>query len=324
MAYLINTQTNEKQYLLSHHTFGRRDELVDTCIGKPEVSKIHAVIEWAGQEWHIRSFGRNGTWVNGHRLKPTENHVLKVGQTVHFSDPRQNGWLIENLTPPCDLLVGLNEQSNTQSLSHYHLLPSDEEPLVALFFCSIRRSWVLEHRSTFAGADNEDSIILVDTNDTVEFADYQWRLFLIDNEPQTVDMSEQPSNVNHCAFNFDVSLDEEHVQLCLEHKGQPIDLGERSHHYLLLHLARIKAQHAKDGIDGKNQGWIHNDQLERELGIDNSHINIQIFRARKQIAHAIPNMNGLADLLERRRGAVRFNCSRATITKGEDCESICS
>jgi hypothetical protein len=136
-------------------------------------------------------------------------------------------------------------------------------------------------------------------------------------------MGDQQPSVKHCAFNFDVSLDEEHVQLCLEHKGEPIDLGERTHHYLLLHLARLKAQHAKDGIDCNNQGWINNDQLERELGIDNSHINIQIFRARKQIAHAIPNINGLADLLERRRGSVRFNCSRATITKGEDCESIC-
>lgn len=322
MAYLRNLQTNEKLYLLTHHTFGRRDGAVDTCILQPEISKIHAVIEWSGEQWEIRDLGRNGTWLDQKKLPTAQNSALKIGQIINFSNQKQNDWQVENLDKPTNLLLGLNDYSTTEAFNHYHLLPDNTEPLAALFLCSNRGQWVLETRSGSTDSQNENNERIIVNSDTIEVGRHQWKLFLNAEQQQTVDLLDNQANAENCEFQFEVSLDEEHTQLSLQYQNDTVKLGERSHHYLLLHLARLKFEHAEQGLDHKNQGWINNEQLAKELGIDISHINIQIFRARKQISEAYPNMLGLTDLLQRRRGEVRFNCPQAKVVKGDQLDKL--
>lgn len=319
MAYLRNLQTNDRLYLLTHHTFGRRSDSVDTFIDQPEISKIHAVIEWNGHAWEIRDLGRNGTWIDQQKISAAKNTPLKTGQIVNFANQAQNSWKVENLDAPGNLLLGLNDCSISKQLSHYHLLPNSTAPIAALFLCDTRGQWILESNTdNYINGSNNETVI--NHNDHIALGDYKWRLFLNTEQQQTLDITEKQSNIDQVAFHFDVSLDEEHTQLKLGHQYETIDLGERSHHYLLLHLARLKAEHANQGVDNKSQGWINNEQLAKELGIEVSHINIQIFRARKQIADEFPGAN---DLLQRRRGEVRFNCSQASISKGDRIESLC-
>ncbi len=319
MAYLRNLQTNDKLHLLTHHTFGRRNDGVDTFIDQAEVSKIHAVIEWNGQAWEIRDLGRNGTWIDQQKLPSAKNTALRTGQTISFASQTKNSWKVENLDAPANLLLGLNDSSITEKLSHYHLLPNSTSPLAALFHCGTRGLWILEsHTDNNINSCSNETI--VNHNDCISIGDHKWQLFLNTEQQQTLNITDNPSSIDQVAFHFDVSLDEEHTQLKLDHQYETIDLGERSHHYLLLHLARLKAEHANQGVDNKSQGWINNEQLAKELGIDVSHINIQIFRARKQIADEFP---GATDLLQRRRGEVRFNCSQASISKGDRIESLC-
>lgn len=318
MAYLRNLQTNEILHLLSHHTFGRRSDSVDTCIDQPEISKIHAVIEWNSQTWEIRDLGRNGTWVDQKKIPASKNIPLKSGQTVNFSNQTKNSWKVENTDAPANLLLGLNDRSITEQLNHYHLLPNSATPIAALFFCDTRGQWILENSSNNYFNDSSNETV-IGHKSPIAIGDYKWQLFLNPEQHQTLDITNKQTDINEVAFHFDVSLDEEHTQLKLDHQCETIDLGERSHHYLLLHLARLKAEHANQGVDKKSQGWINNEQLAKELGIDISHINIQIFRARKQIANEFP---GASDLLQRRRGEVRFNCSRASISKGDRVESL--
>jgi hypothetical protein len=318
MAYLRNLQTNEKLHLLSHHTFGRRSDSVDTFIDQPEISKIHAVIEWNSQSWEIRDLGRNGTWLDQQKLPAAKNIQLRTGQIINFSNQKNNSWKVENTDAPANLLLGLNNCSITEQLSHYHLLPNSTAPIAAIFFCDTRGEWILESNTDDYINDSCNETI-ISHNSHIAIGDYKWKLFLNAEQQPTLDIIDQQSSIDQVAFHFDVSLDEEHTQLKLGHQYETIDLGERSHHYLLLHLARLKAEHANQGVDNKSQGWINNEQLAKELGIDVSHINIQIFRARKQIADEFP---GATDLLQRRRGEVRFNCSKASISKGDRVESL--
>ena len=320
MAYLRNLHTNEKLYLLNHHIFGRHSGAVDTTIDQPEVSKIHASIKWSGQHWQLCDLSRNGTWLDKRRLPTAENIVLKTGQLISFANQSPHNWQVENLDSPCNLIVGLNECSSTTTLSHYHLIPNDEKPLAAIFLCQTRRQWVLEK---YAGnnSDTEHETIITN-NDTIEFAQYKWRLFLDSEQQQTLDLLNNKAKSEQCEFLFEVSLDEEHTQLSLRYQNDKVDLGERSHHYLLLHLARLKAEHANQGIDLKNQGWLNNELLAKELGFDPAHINLLIFRARKQMAEAFPNMLGITDFLQRRRGEVRFNCPQAIVVKGATTERL--
>lgn len=322
MAYLRNLQSDEKLYLLTHHTFGRHSEALDTCIRSPEISRIHAAIEWSGEHWQIRDLGRNGTWLDQHKLAAAENCTLKLQQTINFANHPQNNWYVENLDAPCNLLLGKNSDSATQALSSYHLLPNSEKPLAALSFSNIRGEWLLEMLSPTFNSSEESEVVIIASHGFIELNHYQWQLFLNTEQTQTLAQINQQARAEDCKFHFEVSLDEEHTQLTICNQSEKISLGERSHHYLLLHLARLKAEHAKQGLHSKSQGWINNELLAKELGIDVSHINILIFRARKQIYHAFPDTLGLTDLLQRRRGAVRFNCPQAQISKGLHTETL--
>src|SRR5690606_2633313 len=95
-----------------------------------------------------------------------------------------------------------------------------------------------------------------------------------------------------------------------------IDLAVRTHHYLLLQLARHWAEDSARGLDHQSRGWTYAEQLAAELGLDSTHMNIQIYRARKQLADSLPNNCGHQDLLERSGGKIRFGGEKFKIFKG--------
>ena len=51
------------------------------------------------------------------------------------------------------------------------------------------------------------------------------------------------------------------------HQQQVLDLAVRTHHYLLLQLARHRCEDAARGLDSKSQGWVYAEQLAAELGL---------------------------------------------------------
>jgi hypothetical protein len=107
-------------------------------------------------------------------------------------------------------------------------------------------------------------------------------------------------------LHFNISLNEEHALLHVSSQQCSVDLGERVHHYCLLTLARLRLLDAGRGVDATEQGWVHVDRLQRMLGIDACYLNIQIFRARKQLAEVASRCGCPCDPVERRRGMVRW------------------
>jgi hypothetical protein len=123
---------------------------------------------------------------------------------------------------------------------------------------------------------------------------------------------------------FQVSLNEEHAYLRIALGAQPeLDLGERVHHYSLLTLARRRMSDAQRGIDASSQGWMAMDQLSHMLGLDPAHLNIQIHRARSQIARALPPGAALPAIVERRRGELRLGEVPFQIVRGSALEGEC-
>ncbi|MES2153366.1 MAG: hypothetical protein V4508_26595 [Pseudomonadota bacterium] len=130
-----------------------------------------------------------------------------------------------------------------------------------------------------------------------------------------------PDTPDQIRLHFQVSLNEEHAYLKLALDGkEEIDLGERAHHYSLLTLARRRLNDAAHGLDPSSQGWVETLQLSRMLGLDPACLNIQIFRARRQIAHALPPGAQLPDIIERRRGEVRLGTLKFCIVRGSQLE----
>jgi len=123
------------------------------------------------------------------------------------------------------------------------------------------------------------------------------------------------------SLHFHVSLDEEHVCLEVRDAHQRLDLGERSHHYALLIMARLRLADAQRKLDCHAQGWVDLERLAKMLGLDPGHLNIQIFRMRKQLALAMPQGTPAPELIERRRGSLRFGNLPFRIMRGSQWEA---
>lgn len=316
MAYLLNQANNTCFPLAPHHTFGRLASSVNTLINKPYISKLHAAIEWTGSHWCLKSLGLNGTWINDSHLSQGDSRDLNIHDQIYFAEPGDPGFVVADLTPPCDILWPLSQsidQLNPIPLARYHLLP-DANPELALFLDESAQVWYSE---TLNQQDPHQKKII--DGDQLEFGGHRWQFMQVQIYGPTEAKSSY--HLNDYQFIFRLSQDEESTQLELHHQ-QIQDFGIRTHHYLLLQLARHRVNDAERGLDSESQGWVYADQLGTELGLDSTHMNIQIFRARKQLADSLPNLLGQQCLVERRNGKLRFGCEKLTIYKGATLTSI--
>lgn len=314
MAYILDIATNRLLPLAAHHTFGRLAASVDTCINKPYVSKLHAAIEWNGYQWRVKHLGLNGTWVNGVAVPQGETRELAINDLIHIAEQNDPGFLIRDLSPPTTILWPLDipeEQAKPIALERYHLLPDNQSPEIAIYIDEGDQEWYLE----IINAEHQRQQL--QTGDTVDFNHTQWQFIRPQVYGPTEARVQTALPITEFQFVFNLSLDEETTQLELRHSSQQIDFAVRTHHYLLLQLARHRAEDAARGLDIKSQGWVYADHLAAELGLDSTHMNIQIFRARKQLADLLPGTREHNCLLERRGGKIRFGCDKFTIYKGD-------
>ncbi|RYY73369.1 MAG: FHA domain-containing protein [Gammaproteobacteria bacterium] len=319
MAYIFDIANNKYIALAPHHTFGRLANAVDTRIDKPYISKLHAAIEWDGQDWRIKNLGLNGTWFNGTLLNNStgnESQVLRVNDKFHLAELNDPGFKVVDLEPPADMLWPMDGVSGATPqpiyLSRYHLLPDTNAPELAIYFDEQHQQWQME----MLNAQREHMSYELNDGDLIQLGTTQWQLMRAQICGPTEAHIFQTQHLGDMEFVFNLSLDEESTQLELVSSEHKIDLAVRNHHYLLAHLARVRAADTARGLDIKSQGWIYTDQLASELGLDATHMNIYIFRLRKQIADSIPTVVGLQCLLERRSGKIRFGCEKFKIYKG--------
>lgn len=316
MAYIFDIANNSYIALAPHHTFGRLANSVNTQVDRPYISKLHAAIEWNGKDWRIKNLGLNGTWLNGNILSGHESQTLCVEDKFHLAELSDHGYKIIDLSPPADMLWPQKIHSGTQPepiyLTRYHLLPDNNLPELAIFFDEHSQQWHLERLN----AQQEHQVSALGEGDLIQLGDKQWRLMRAQVYGPTEAHTFSTQNLSDMEFVFNLSLDEESTQLELISEQNKVDLAVRNHHYLLAHLARHRAADLARGLDIKSQGWVYTDQLANELGLDATHMNIYIFRLRKQIADSIPALAGLQCLLERRGGKIRFGCEKFKIYKG--------
>jgi hypothetical protein len=174
MAFLLNLDTQQRCFLHAHHSFGRLGDVVDTVINLPAVSKHHAIIEWQDEGWMIRDLSLNGCWVNRTKLAVNHQQPLKVGDLLHFANPQQPVFEVIDLSPPCDLLIPLN--NNTQApvrLGCYHLLPDETNPQVVLFMDQNKGQWSFSRVDHLAHKPQ-----FLSENDVIEFNNQVWQLKL--------------------------------------------------------------------------------------------------------------------------------------------------
>lgn len=312
MAYIEFLHSNTITHLRDYHTFGRRIESVDTPLRFSVISKLHAVIEWKKPYWLIKDLSSNGVSINGKPISPKTSVILTQGDVVEFAQSKETAFTIANLDAPENLIYQHDNPLSYTPLNDSTLLPNDTQPQLGIYKCPERQQWFAEEFN-----DDDESLHLEQGpykhGDTIQWAEQSWSLFLVNEYNPTTEFS-IPKNINDIEFRFDISLDEETTELTLIYQNNEIDLAQRSHHYLLATLLRHREQH-KNQYDDPSSGWVDTELLCNELGIDQPHMNIQIFRARKQISDALPDFTGRSKLIQRRRGSLRFGVKHYSIYK---------
>ena len=321
MAYLIDKQTNSLCYLRPHHVFGRLTESVHTQVTKPEVSKIHAVIEYQDDMWWLKDLSSNGTWLNHKRLDKHKAVSLKKGDVVSLAGSNGTEYEVGDVGLPCDHLIPLRLEEHQAAipLSRYNLLPSESAPEYSLVFQAQFNHWQLE--SVQASKPQHS---LVRDGDIIELAGSPWRLQSSANYAATLSLSPSVESIHEMGLCFNVSQDEESTRLSVQCSDQTIDLKVRSHHYLSLLLARKRIADMQRQLNEDSQGWLYTNELTKLLGIDEYHANIQIHRFRKQVADNLTSLADLDQLIERRPGMLRLGCPNISILKGGQVEYACA
>ncbi len=311
MAILINLCTRKQILLRSSHTFGRHPHNVQTLLTCADTSQIHASIRWNKTQWEIIDHSRNGSILDGKRLPCNTWVKMEIDSLIQFGKKEESVWQVVNLDAPGTFLFCNQLEAEKQTIAltaSHHLLPNEDAPVMALRISSTG-SWVLDQ--------GEHSCVLKD-GDIIELAEQQWEFVCAPDIQATEEIpgTHGGPDLHRIVLHFNVSQDEEHVCLKVAVADQIYDLHERVHHYCLLLLARQRLQDASLDIVEDEKGWIQFEKFSKMLGLDPSHVNIHIFRARHQVFEAIPEASTWPNLVERRRGGVRFGPFKFDVIRG--------
>lgn len=307
MGKLVNKETDEQATLLIQHIFGRHPSTSHTILINPDASRMHATIFWDGEEWLLQDSSSNGTFVNGQLVLKGSKHRLHKGDLICFGNMRGDNWCLEDVSPPKSLLVPVTDGLDMVELVDLAVLPDEENPEVTLYM-SPNGHWVCE---------SPLGISVLKSGDLVGTSEQTWRFIeaRASEETQRLEQADMPRS-HQLGIYFDVSQNEEHVSLKFRMDDAEYDLGQRNHHYLLLLLARKRLEDKVAGVDEAEQGWIDKEDLSRMLGQSENHINIQVYRFRKQIVSVLPKAMSLPQPIERRTREMRFAYGDIEITGG--------
>ncbi len=312
MAILINERTGINAILEPQHIFGRHPT-ASTKLDNPEASRTHAVVIWDGDSWVFQDTSSNGSFINGQYQSKGSKVQLEKGDRIQFGSLHREEWYVKDISPPQSLLLPLTPGLATIHLKNLTVLPSEENPEVSIYQSS-NGAWVCE------SSTGEYELKM---GDRVGSGDRQWKFIdakaCMKTDIVFVDDIQQPTNLS---FLFNVSQNEEHVSLSFSHGEAVIDLGVRNHHYLLLLLARHYMSDKDAGLGERECGWLDKDRLCKMLGQNENHINIQIYRFRKQFLKAYTASEKMPQVVERRSGEVRFCLANVHIQGGIQLPSI--
>lgn len=134
--------------------------------------------------------------------------------------------------------------------------------------------------------------------------------------------SDGPVRLVDAELGFQVSRDEEHVEVLVRSGARVRSLGARIHNHVLLLLARQRIEDcARGDLEPTEHGWVYGDDLARGLGIELSLVNIHIHRARKALEKL--GILGAEQLVERRPGTtqLRLGVERLVVRRrGDDAD----
>ena len=330
MATLFNVKKKDSIVLRSQHLFGRHAGSCHTLLDCPEASRMHATVAWNGARWLLQDNSSNGTFVNGAKIKPNIKQHIRAEDELQFGSMNSDVWQVQDDNPPTALLIPLNVNDKNKAevieLSGVLTLAEDctgltsisaqEDPEASLhdvveasFYQAEDGRWLCENLS---------GVVELNTGDKIATSLGVWLFVGVDDVESTMPVHQEVNKSHEVQAIFVASKNEEHVALTISGSNGSYDLGERTHHELMLYLARKRLSDRKTGVVESEQGWVDKELLSQQTGLDEKHINILIYRLRQQLILADSSHLKLLQVVERRRGALRFALGEICISGGND------
>ena len=305
MATLKRVAPPAEHHAGAHDTIGRSTSC-DMRIEAADVSAMHAELRWTKRGWELRDLGStNGTFVDGERLAKGGSALLSHGAEIRFGK-RTGAWVVTDSAPPAPKAVSIEDGCVVHGEHGLVAVPSLDDP-AATFYRDVEGQWLVDLGSKTQA---------VEDNAVVDVSGALWRFNAPSLFQSTVEsLSEDMLRLALARLIFRVSANEEYVGLEVTIGARRFDLGDRSHHYFMLLLARQRLEDgANDALTGE-PGWMDRDMLCDQLAKDPMHLNVEVYRARRELAK-----RGFADagcIVERRRGSaeLRIGCPALQIDR---------
>ena len=298
MGTLNSIDSNDAIYLKPVHIIGRDPNAADTLIAHPGSSRLHCVLRWQAGHWFVTDESKNGCFINGKKMEKGRSLCLKKGDIFSTCKDNSSAWRLEDESVPKPAILN-RESSQWIELDALNLLPDESAPECQII--QQDHSWFFEQAHEHFAIQEGFSFLM---------RGERWTFYPNFLLQETECFSEVEREVPEIIF--DVSRNEEHIGITLRLKTEEFNLGRKTYHYLLLELARYWLEDKDAPIS--DRGWMSNDLILHNLGIDINHFNIQIYRARKALKEYSPDWS--QHLIERRRGEVRLHECQIEIRNG--------
>jgi hypothetical protein len=276
MALIEHTRTHARHALMANHLVGRAPGC-ELCVETPYTSSEHAAFQWRDGVWTVRDLGsRNGTFVNGRKLGPSERVALALGQEIAFGLV-EDVWKVVDVAAPGLAAECVQTGVLVHAVGKMLALPGPAQPDVTLLEAP-DGTWCIERDSAVEPVANLA---------VISVGDQDWRLYLPVSVGLTVDTrSPTLKSVADLRLRFRVSLDEEHIELIARAGDETFVLGARTFNCVLLALARARLEDRREGrVAELAQGWMRKEEVLKEAGVDESLLNLHVFNARQEFAH---------------------------------------
>jgi hypothetical protein len=266
------------------------------------------VLRWTGFSWELKDLNsRNGTYLDGRRIDPAGALELQRGARIGFGKPSEE-WELVDAGAPEVMAVPLDGGQPARMDGEMIPLPSSDDPLATIYRTG-DGGWALERA--------DDPVMPLSNATIFDAVGRLWRFCCADLSPSTIAPSEaRPSfvalRVVDIRVHFDVSTDEEHVNLRVSAADEVTDLGSRAPNYLLLTLARRRLADAARGLTDTTCGWTEVEDLARDPTMAPPRLNIDVFRIR-QMFEGIGLLDA-ANIVERRLRARQIRIGTARIS----------
>jgi len=268
------------------------------------VSAQQALIRWAAGGWTLRDLGSaNGTFLDGDAIQAPKEYPLRRGSRIAFGD-MQCEWVLVEDGPPAIMAVPLDGGPALVMDGELLALPSAEDPEATIYRTS-GGNWVIEQL--------DESVLPLDHQSIFSCAGRAWRFCCEDAISKTTRVTPPPAEMHlqQLELKFNVSLDEEHVSIQVRCANRTFDLGERTHNYLLLTLARRRVADTQLGFPDTSCGWVDRDDLANDPRTPQ--LNVDVFRIRKQFAER--GVIDAANVVERRPNELRIGTRKIAIAR---------